>query len=96
MSDAALFEHIRPWVERQLGFPLETETAHGGPKVGPADPDSRPLFGVKSDAGVAFTARPDWIAGVQAIVDDLHIDLLFSIVGSYELSRVTLPDEYAV
>jgi hypothetical protein len=51
---------------------------------------------VKAGGKAALAVRPEWVERVQAIVDDLDTDLLFSTFGAYDLARVTLPDGVGV
>ncbi len=93
-----LLELARPWIERQLGFPLPGPGAGARPVVraGPTGPGAHPLYAVRVDTVVAVSAREEWVRPLQAVVDGLHPDLMFSVLGMYELSRVTLPGGVAV
>ncbi|MCH7734007.1 MAG: GNAT family N-acetyltransferase [Chloroflexi bacterium] len=96
MSDSRLLEHMWPWIEEQFGFALR-DAATDTPIVAALPEDAQhPLIAVRAGGLVAVAAREEWVDGVRQIVEDLHADLLFSIVGAYELSRVTLPDDVAV
>jgi GNAT superfamily N-acetyltransferase len=98
MINPRLLERVRPWVERQLGFPLPDPVRASEPAVraGPAGPGAHPLYAVRVGPGVALAARPEWVGPLRSIVRDLHPDLMFSVLGMYELSRVTLPGGVAV
>jgi RimJ/RimL family protein N-acetyltransferase len=90
-------ERVRPWIERQLGRPL----AAGGKSgltvgAGPEGARSHPLYAVRVDSTVALSARPGMVDGVRKVAEGMHADLLFSVLGTYELSRVTLPAGVAV
>jgi RimJ/RimL family protein N-acetyltransferase len=93
MVDSNLLEHARPLIEASLGYELP-DSAGSGPRleVVPTADNSPPLFAVRIDQIVAAAARSEWIDQLRPIFDELHPDLLFSIFGSYELSRVTLGD----
>ena len=96
MINSRLLEQVWPWIEQQFGFPLR-DAAADAPIVAPlAESAQHPLFAVRAGELVAVAARPEWVNGVRAVVEELHPDLLFSVVGTYELSRVTLPDDVAV
>jgi hypothetical protein len=97
MIDRNLLEKVRPWIETSLGYPLP-ETAADSPTLGatPVDVEVGLFFAVRIDDVVAVSARSEWHNDLRPILDNLHPDLLFSVTGSYELSRVTLPDGVAV
>jgi len=92
-----LLDHVRPWIEASLGYPLPN-AAEKSPRLGviPTAVDVGPFFAVRVDDVVASAARSEWHRELRPILDDLHPDLLFSIAGTYELSRVTLIDNVAV
>ena len=97
MIDRILLEKVRPWIEASLGYPLPG-TGDGTPTLGatPVGVEVGPFFAVRIDDVVAVSARSEWHEQLRPILDNLHPDLLFSVTGSYELSRVTLPDDVAV
>ncbi|MCH7739980.1 MAG: GNAT family N-acetyltransferase [Chloroflexi bacterium] len=96
MSDTRLLEHVWPWIEQQFGFALR-DAVTDGPVVAPlAESAQHPLFAIRAGSIVAVAAREEWVGAIRSIVEDLHPDLLFSVVGTYELSRVTLPDDVSV
>ena len=92
-DDARLFEHVRPWLERQLGFSIRAPDASVQVAAAPSREGEHPLFAVRAGAAVAVAARQEWLDALRLIVEELHPDILFSIAGAYELSRVTLADE---
>ncbi|MCH8910818.1 MAG: GNAT family N-acetyltransferase [Chloroflexi bacterium] len=97
MIDRNLLENVRPWIEASLGFPLPDKAGQSPPLgVVPEGVDVGPFFAVRVDQVVAATARREWHEKLRPILDELHSDLLFSVAGMYELSRVTLPDKVAV
>jgi GNAT superfamily N-acetyltransferase len=84
-------------MERQLGTGLpDPARASLTVQPGPAGPDAHPLYGVRLDSAVALSVRPEWVPAVKKAAEGLHPDLLFSVLGMYELSRVTLPGGVAV
>ncbi len=97
MVERALLELVRPWIEASLGYGLP-ETAGSEPRleVAPADDSSHPFFAVRVDDIVAAAARSEWLDDLRPILAELHPDLLFSVAGTFELSRVTLGGEVAV
>jgi RimJ/RimL family protein N-acetyltransferase len=92
-DDARLFEHVRPWLERQLGFSIRAPDASVRVAEAPSCDGQHSLFAVRAGAAVAVAARQEWLDALRLIVEELHPDILFSIAGAYELSRVTLADE---
>ncbi|MCZ6539929.1 MAG: hypothetical protein O6922_08920 [Chloroflexi bacterium] len=97
MVEKELLELVRPWIEASLGYELpESVEAEPRLEVAPTGKYSHPFFAVLIDQVVAAAARSEWIEQLRPIFDELHPDLLFSIFGAYELSRVTLTDEVAV
>ncbi len=95
--DHDFLENVRPWIEASLGYELpESPGTEPLLSVAPTGRNSHPFFAVRVDQVVAVAARSEWLDSLRPILDDLHPDLLFSIAGSYELSRVTLPERVAV
>ncbi|NQW18781.1 MAG: GNAT family N-acetyltransferase [Chloroflexi bacterium] len=93
-TDEQLFDLVRPWIEDTLGCPFPN--VGSGPLVVETPDHAQPLFGVRRDMDAAFSVREQWIDPVGDLARDLHPDLLFSVTGSYDLSRITLPDGVAV
>lgn len=97
MIDRELLEGVRPWIESSLGYELpaagDFEQKIG---VAPDNDDALPFYAVRIDNTVAVAARAEWLDDLRPILADLHPDMLFSVAGTYELSRVTLPDGVAV
>ncbi len=93
MVNQRLLEAARPWIERQLGFPLPAAATGAEPRVepGPTAPGALPLYAVRVDSVVAVSARPEWVAPLRELVRGMHPDLLFSVLGMYDLARITLP-----
>ncbi|MDP6666231.1 MAG: GNAT family N-acetyltransferase [Dehalococcoidia bacterium] len=97
MVEQNLLEHVRPWIKASLGYELPgSPTRFPKLDVTPDHEDSQPFFAVRVDQTVAVAARNEWLDELRPILADLHPDLLFSVAGTYELSRVTLPDGVAV
>ncbi|MDA1257914.1 MAG: GNAT family N-acetyltransferase [Chloroflexi bacterium] len=91
------------WLERRLGVPLSA-AGTGALTVVPR-PESGLASGAAADAGITvvrlndrslIVARLDWVEPLTHAVSDLHPDLLFTPFGSFELSRITLPDGVSV
>jgi GNAT superfamily N-acetyltransferase len=99
-ADRRLISLARPWIERELGFALPAETTTPSTIVRGLEPDparnTSPLLAFRIDSLVAATVRPSWLRGVEEVMDRLHPDQVFSVLGTYELGRVTLPDGVAV
>jgi RimJ/RimL family protein N-acetyltransferase len=97
MINQKLLEKVRPWIESQLGYSLPAKATES-PALGPLSAGNLigALFGVRVDDVVAFSASSEWHDQLRPILNEIHPDLLFSIAGTYELSRVTLPDGWAV
>jgi hypothetical protein len=93
MINRNLLERVRPWIEASLGYALPEKAGDSIPMgVTPKDDPDGSFYAVRVDDVLAVSARSEWHDGLRVILDDIHPDLLFSIAGSYELSRVTLPD----
>lgn len=92
-----LAELALPWISRQLGYPIEYPSKGKllAVRAGPEGSDP-PLIGFRIDTAVAFSVSPAWVDRVRILVSDLHPDQTFSVLGAYELSRITLPDGVAV
>ncbi len=93
MKNHRLLKKIQPWLERELGVPIDRL---GGPSapVLPTEPrseGSRPLWAVRVQGQAIVTVREGWLEQVQSAVSTLSSDELFTVFGAYELARVTLP-----
>ncbi len=97
MINRDLLERVRPLIEASLGYRLPDKQG-ALPTLGqtPEGVDVGPFFAVRIDDIVAVSARAEWHDQLRTLLDDIHSDLLFSVAGSYELSRITLPDGVAV
>ena len=89
---------IQPWIEERQGVPLSAAGVDPVPVVAVEEqaPDALPLRAVRVGDKAIVTARPSWVERLRPVVESLHTDLLFSTLGAYELSRVTLPDGVGV
>ena len=88
------FMPLRSEVEEMLGVGLDALDADPIPVVTSAkrEGEARPLWALRiGDRGVV-SARERWVEPLQALVDDLVPEELFSIFGAYEMARITLPD----
>ncbi len=97
VTDVRLFNSVQPWIEGQLGFPLSDMAVDTVPVLA-ADPkiSDPPLRALRVGERAAIVARPVWVGPLKEIANSLHPDLLFSVFGAYELSRITLPDGVGV
>ncbi|MBI4218879.1 MAG: GNAT family N-acetyltransferase [Chloroflexi bacterium] len=93
----ALFSLARPWIEEKLGLWLPQDLT--APRLlitaNAALPESQPLYGVRIDGTVAVACQPGLLDAVRPIVESLHPDQLFTVFGTYELSRA-LPEGVSV
>ena len=97
MINRNLLERVRPLIEASLGYALPEKSGASIPMgVTPEGEPDGSFFAVRVDDVLAASARSEWHDGLRTILDDIHPDLLFSIAGSYEFSRITLPDGVAV
>ncbi len=98
MLNPRLIDRARPWIEEQLGFPLPLRAPRGLPIVRavPGREAAAPLWAIRVGPIVAVSVRPEIEAETRRVVLGLHPDQLFSVLGTYELSRVTLPHGAAV
>lgn len=98
--DSKLLELALPWIERSLGAPARLDVTWPEVRVATqaASTDRTGLSLVVFRTGMAVNAlaREDWIPRIEAVCRDMHPDLLFSALGAYDLSRITLPDGFGV
>jgi hypothetical protein len=89
-----------PWAEKTLGAPLRRDIAW--PNVNlvakPAawDGPGAPFIAYRTGMAVNVALREGWLARVEALCRDMHPDLLFSALGTYDLGRIMLPDGFGV
>ena len=95
-SDEQLFELVRPWVEDTLGCPFPDAGSEPLVVSAPDQEQGQPLFGVRRNMQSVFAVRDQWVEPIGELALQMHPDLLFSVTGSYDLSRVTLPDGVAI
>ena len=92
MADTRLLNIVRPWIEQHLGFPYSAMSEDTVPVLAAsADTLDLPLRAIKVGNEAALATWPEWIEGLKPIVDDLPLDMLFSVLGAYNLARITLP-----
>jgi len=98
MATARLLTAVRPWMEQRLGVPLSELGVEPVPVVeaGGEGGDAPSLRAVKVDERAIVVAPRRWADRLRPVVSSLHTDLLFSVFGAFELSRVTLHDGFAV
>ena len=89
---------VRPWLEANSGFRLPDDTTSPCLLLQAAsdEPGASLLYGVRLDGTVAMACQPRFLDPVRKVVESLHPDELFSVLGIYELSRVTLAEGVAV
>jgi len=91
-TDEQLFDLVRPWVEDTLGCPFPDSGSEPLVVSAPDQVNGQPVFGVRRNMQSAFAVRDQWLESFGELSAQMHPDLLFSITGAYDLSRVTLPD----
>ena len=98
MNYDRLVASVRPWTEGRLGISLPEAGTDPIPvfAASPQRSDLLPLRAVRFGDAAAVVARSSWVQHLQPIVGGLHADELFSVFGTYELARVTLPDGVGV
>ena len=97
-SPNRLLDAARPWIEGKLGASLSEAGSDPIPvlAIDGRPPGEPPLWAVKVGDEAIVVARSSWVEQLRPVVAGLHADLLFSIFGAYELSRITLPDGVGV
>lgn len=92
------FEPLRASLEERLGTSLEALDANPIPVVASEkrEGETSPLWALKVGERAIVSAQARWVEPLQAVVDHLVPDELFSIFGAYEMARVTLPDGVGV
>lgn len=92
MTNTRLLNIVRPWIQQRLGFPYSAMSEDRVPVLASdADTLDLPLRAIKVNGKAALATRPEWVERLKTIVDDLPLDLLFSVLGAFDLARVTLP-----
>ena len=93
MKNNHLLDKIRPWLEKEMGASLDRM---GHPSAAllataPRSSSRRRIWAVRVQGQALVTAPENWLEGLHPVVDNLEVDELFTVFGSYELSRITLP-----
>jgi len=93
MIDRELFNLVKSGLERFLGLKIPEESrGHSIIGVNPKTENGETLIALRIEDVVVCAGRPEWQEQVRELFVELHPDILFSNAGSYELSRITLPD----
>ena len=88
-----LMEKVQPWIERTIGAPFEAFGDRATSVVAhPSDYDGIPLWGCKIGERAVIACRMDWVQPIRKIVRGQSNEMVFSTLGTYDLSRVTLPE----
>lgn len=95
--DEQLSKVIQPWIETQFSFPLSIMDINTV-SILPTNTKTLvpPLRAIKIGNKAGMIAKPEWIQRLNVVVKNLHPDLLFSVFGTYELARITLPDGFGI
>lgn len=106
MAKQRLLQILETWIELQVGIPLsllstepvpvfvaKEKLSQGG--FSPTYVDSG-IAAVKVDELAGVVVKSELVEVLKPIVAGLHPDLLFSHLGCYELSKVTLPNGFGV
>ncbi|MCY4529325.1 MAG: GNAT family N-acetyltransferase [Chloroflexi bacterium] len=93
MISENLQEKITLWTEQLIAVPLSALGGHPMPVLTPDREPRRdhPLVIIRCGEGSALVATQDLSDAVRPIIPNLHVDLVFSPFGTYELARATLP-----
>ena len=92
------FPPLRTELEETLDVGLDALDADPIPVLASAkrQSEARPLWAVRiGDRGVV-SVREQWVEPLNAVVEHLAPEELFSILGAYQMARVTLPDGIGV
>ncbi len=95
-TDKQLFELVRPWIEDTLGCPFPDVDSEALVVSAPDQEQGQPVFGVRRNMQSVFAVRDEWVAPITELAAQMHPDLLFSVTGAYDLSRITLGDGVAI
>ena len=93
MINKRLLKKILPWLEKELGTSPDN-WGNSSAKVTVnknKSSKSRHLWAIRSQNRAIVTIPEGWLETLSPIINSLTLDELFSIFGSYELSRATLP-----
>ena len=88
------FAPLRTAVEERLGASLDVMGSDPVPVLSTdkREVESSPLWALKLGERGIVSVQERLVEPLQAVVNGLAVDELFSIFGAYELSRLTLPD----
>ena len=88
------FLPLRTELEQMLGVGLDALDADPVPILASEKRQSeeRPLWALRIGDRGLVSAREKWVEPLQAVVEGLVPEELFSILGAYQMARVTLPD----
>ncbi len=90
---------IRNWLEERIGVSLAAAGEQTSPVVArpsSVSGDDAGLTAVRMDGRSIVVVRDEWVEPIGRLLTGLHPDLLFTAFGSFELSRVTIPDGVSV
>lgn len=92
-----LIQKTLPWIEKTIGASFES-FGYGEATVVPHPPDYEgvPLWGCKIGEQAVIACREDWVESLRPIVRGQSLDMLFSTLGTYDLSKITLPENVGV
>ena len=92
------FAPLRTALEEKLGASLDVMASAPVPVLASAQrsPELRPLWALRSGNRGLVSVQEQWVEPLQAVVNGLALDELFSIFGAYELSKITLSDGVAL
>ncbi len=89
--DSKALSLAMPGIDDTLGRPAEYGLGWPRVSISERDPEkSEPLVAIRTGMAVNISCRPEWIDRVRTLAEELHPDLLFSPLGCYDLSRITL------
>ncbi len=91
-TNETLTNRARPWIEKTIGASFDS-FGYGEATVVPHHPDYEgiPLWGCKIGERAVIACREDWVEELRPIVSGQSLDMLFSTLGTYDLSKITLP-----
>ena len=85
---------VEEWIQSRFDKPI---SGLGEPKYEVMVADNKildwvPIWILKYKASVIIVAKEEWVSDLNELIKITDKDMLFSIYGTYELGRVTLPD----
>lgn len=98
MTTLENFDIMLTAVEEDLGASIDVASKDPIPVLASEkrEGDTSPLWALKIGESAIVSTQARWVKPLQAVVENLNLDELFSVFGAYELSRVTLPDGVGV